>query len=167
MKIRKATINDLDGLAKVDWGSWHPRLKDWAKSIEDIRASLKKRFDKEDEEMFLYEDDGAVKGYVSFKSDFPGWNHCEVCWIAVKKEFQREGIGGRLLGFIEEYAKKMGFRRIMAYTGIDNPQSNDFYLKSGYVRIYEFGDFYGFEFGRKTAVLYGKWLKEKNKEKIN
>ena len=72
---------------------------------------------------------------------------------------QGQGIGSKLMNFIENYAKKKGFRKLYLYTGEDMILTQKFYTKNGYEIINKFKEYYGYKKGNTTAVLLCKKLK--------
>jgi len=121
-----------------------------------MKKEILSRFTKGHEIFFAYKQNNELVGYVTMIPFFPGHKHCEVYWLAVKKKCQGQGIGTKLMKFIEEYAKKQGFRKVCLYTGQDMKLTRRFYEKIGYVLVNEFKNYYGFESGNTTAVLYAK-----------
>ena len=121
-----------------------------------MRKKIQNRFEKKHEIFFGYKKNNELVGYVSLKPFFPGHKHCEVYWLAVKKKYQKQGIGKKLMKYIENYAKKKGFRKICLYTGKNMKSVIKFYKKIGYKKINEFPDYYGYSTGNTTAVLFGK-----------
>lgn len=120
---------------------------------------IEKRFNEKQEIFFGYKKEKELLGYVTLKPFFPGYKHCEVYWLAVKKKTQGQGIGTKLMNFIEKYAKNKGFRKIYLYTGEDMHLTQKFYKKKGYELINKFKEYYGYEEGNTTAVLLCKKLK--------
>ena len=77
--------------------------------------------------------------------------------LAVKKKCQEQGLGTKLIKFIEKYAKRNGFRKIYLYTGKNMKRTRKFYEKLGYKLVNEFPGYYGYS-KNNTAVLYVKKL---------
>jgi ribosomal protein S18 acetylase RimI-like enzyme len=123
-----------------------------------MKKRIQNRFDKGYEIFFGYKHNNELVGYITLKPFFPGYKHCEVYWLAVKKEYQCSGIGTKLMKFIEKYARKNGFRKVCLYTGKDMKLTRRFYEKLGYKLINEFPGYYGYPTGNTTAVLYAKTL---------
>lgn len=144
-----------DDLAGIDYESGHEGDRERNVTLEDMKKNLKERFRQGHETFFAYGEDGILKGYASLKPFFPGHKHCELYWIAVRKKYQGKGIGTELLGYLENYARKQGFRKVCAYTGRSMIRTREFYEKRGYYPVNEFPDYYGFE-KNNTAVLYAK-----------
>lgn len=93
---------------------------------------------KKEEIFFGYKLNNELVGYVTLKPFFPGHKHCELYWLAVKKKYQEQGIGTKLVKFIENYAKKKKFRKIFIYTGKPMKKTRKFYEKIGYEFVNEF-----------------------------
>ena len=104
---------------------------------------------------FGFKNNNEIKGYVTLKPFFPGRSHCEMYWLAVKKHYHGQGIGTKLVKFIENYAKKNGFRKLCVYTNKKMIRTRKYYEKIGYKFINEFPEFYGYR-RNNTAVLYYK-----------
>ena len=157
MKIRKATIKDVDTLEEIDFLSEHPMDVQRKLSKAKMKNYITKRLNEGKEEFYICE----KYGYITLKRDFPGHKHCEIYWIAVKKQEQGKGIGGKMVTFIEKYARKLGFRKVCVYTGKVMKEAQNFYRKFGYKKVNEFPDYYGFPGTKeeKTAVLLCKRLK--------
>lgn len=145
-------------LADIDFESEHHNDRARGVSRQSMEKSIIKRFNDGREIFFGYRDEGVLMGYVTLIPYFPGYKHCEVYWLAVRKKYQGRGIGSKLMGFIESYAKKKGFRKVFLYTGEEMERTRKFYEHRGYRTINEFPFYYGYEQGNTTAVLYGKKL---------
>ncbi|HLD48801.1 MAG TPA: GNAT family N-acetyltransferase [archaeon] len=125
-------------------------------SRKDMKRKIKNRFDEGHELFFGYRQDNELVGYVTLKPFFPGYKHCEIYWLAVKKKCQGQGIGTKLMRFIEKYAKKNGFRKVCLYTGQNMKLTKKFYEKIGYKLVNKFPRYYGYPTGNTTAILYAK-----------
>ena len=121
-----------------------------------MKRGIKNRFDEGHELLFGYRQDNELVGYVTLKPFFPGYKHCEIYWLAVKKKCQEQGIGTKLMRFIEKYAKKNGFRKVCLYTGQNMKLTKKFYEKIGYKLVNKFPRYYGYPTGNTTAILYAK-----------
>ncbi|MBU0666341.1 MAG: GNAT family N-acetyltransferase [Nanoarchaeota archaeon] len=155
IKLNKSNIRSL---ITIDFESEHQGDRERNISKSEIRKGIEKRFKKNYEVFFGYKQNNELVGYVTLKPFFPGHKHCEVYWLAVKKKCQGKGTGTKLMNFIEDYAKKKGFRKVCLYTGKDMCLTRRFYEKNGYSFINEFPDYYGYTTGNTTAVLYGKTI---------
>lgn len=66
-----------------------------------------------------------------------------LAYIVVEPEYQGEGIGSRLVGAAEEYAKANGIRVVQAIVHKDNEKSKEFHEKLGY-------EFFGYVLQKET-----------------
>jgi ribosomal protein S18 acetylase RimI-like enzyme len=85
-----------------------------------------------------------LTGYICF-GPVPMTDGCyDLYWIAVDEEFSRQGIAGKLLGFMEEFIIQKGARRIYVDTSTTAPYepARSFYEKHGYQVACELKDFY-------------------------
>lgn len=157
-KIIRLNKKHWASLAQVDYESEHQGNKEHGISKSHMKKEILERFKKKQEVFFGYKKDNEIIGYVTLKPFFPGYKHCEVYWLTVEKKFQGQGIGRKLMKFIEQYAKKKGFRKICLYTGKNMTKTQEFYKKIGYKFVNEFPEYYGYLTGNTTAVLYAKNL---------
>lgn len=167
-KIRKARRSDFKNIVEVNYNSNHPlNIKFNATRKELCQWFMPKFLDKESE-TYVYEENniGAERncrahtkiiGVIVLKKYFSVHNSCEITVLAVDKNFQRKGIGGKLVKFIEKRTKKLGFKRLFLYTSLkNNRKARRFYEKIGYKKINIFPGYYSWG---GDAVLYGKKLK--------
>jgi len=160
-KIIRLNRRHIEQLAIIDFESEHQGDRERNVKMSEMRKRIQNRFDKGHEIFFGYKQNNELVGYVTLKPFFPGYKHCEVYWLAVKKKCQGKGIGTKLMKFIERYAENQGFRRIFLYTGKNMKRTRRFYEKLGYEFINEFPEYYGYSSGNTTAVLYAKFLHSK------
>lgn len=157
-KIIKLDRRHVEQIVSIDFESKHQNSSKLFNK-KQMMKELKERFEKKQEIFFGYKQGKELVGYVTLKPFFPGYKHCEVYWLAVKKKMQGRGIGSKLMIFIENYAKKKGFRKICLYTGENMLLTQNFYTKIGYDLINKFPNYYGYLEGNTTAVMYCKELK--------
>lgn|GEM_PF-797079 len=161
-RIIRLDRRHLEQAATIDNESAHQNS---SKNVtkQEMRKQVRIRYEKGHEIFFGYREGKELVGYVTLKPFFPGYKHCELYWLAVKKKAQGRGIGTRLMEFIEKYAKEKGFRKICLYTGENMKRTRRFYEKRGYKRINKFPEYYGYPTGTTTAVLYAKTLEGNEK----
>jgi len=158
-KIIKLDRRHINQLADIDFECDHPVDVQRNLSKSDMKKYILKRINEKTEIFFGYKQNNELIGYVTMIPSFPGYKHCEVYWLAVKKKFQKQGIGKKLMKFIENFAKNKGFRKVCLYTGKEMKNAQLFYKKIGYEFVNEFKNFYGFESSNTTSVLYVKSIK--------
>jgi len=157
--LKEVDVNFINDLVLVDIESEHQNQKELNYSKKDFIQKLQKRFSEGYEKFYAYFESNEIIGYASVKPFFPGHKHCELYWMAVRKSHQGKGIGSKILTQLENIYKNEGFRKICLYTGKNMEKTRKFYEKNGYTFINEFPDYYGYEKGETTAVLYYKKLK--------
>ncbi len=156
VRLDKESINQL---AEIDFESGHEIDKSRGVTLQDYKTELIERFNLGYELFFGYKEENVLKGYATMKPFFPGHKHCELYWLSVCKTFQGKGIGTALMTFIEDYARKLGFRKVCIYTNKEMVGARNFYEKRGFVLINEFPGYYGYgDASKNTAVLYAKIL---------
>ncbi len=153
-KIIKLNRRHTGLLAAIDFESEHQGDRKRYVNRSEMKKEIQARFNKGHEIFFGYKLGNELVGYVTLKPFFPGHKHCEVYWLAVKKKCQNQGIGIKLMKFIEKYAQKNGFRKVCLYTGQNMKLTRKFYEKIGYRPINEFPEYYGYTAGNTTAVIY-------------
>ncbi|MGD8505655.1 MAG: GNAT family N-acetyltransferase [Candidatus Bathyarchaeota archaeon] len=99
-------------------------LQHLAKTMKDKRAIAE-----------ILEDNGKTVGYlwVTF-TDIEGYDMtiAEIMDFAVVPEYQHQGIGAKMMKYIEEMAKKKGATLLRSATGIENIASQKLHEKSGF-----------------------------------
>jgi ribosomal protein S18 acetylase RimI-like enzyme len=154
-KIIRLSKRSLSQLADIDKESEHQEDQKNKFSKAQMRKELIERFRKNEEIFFGFKEDGVLEGYATLKPFFPGYKHCEIYWLAVRKSSQGRGIGTQLMKFVESFAKKKGFRAVFVYTNKKMLKTQKFYKKLGYKLVNEFPGYYGFK-KNNTAVLLRK-----------
>ena len=131
MKIRKATIVDAREISRVkcyviknvNSKDYSPRqIKAWliGNRTKAVREKLKKG-----KLMFVVEESNKIKGVGSLNLD-----EKEVGSLYVK-DFGK-GFGGKLLHYMEDYAKKHGIKELQLHS---TTTAYEFYKKKGYKTI--------------------------------
>ena len=148
----------IDVLSDIDAESEHETDKENLTTKKQYLEELSKRFKINHELFFGFKENGILKGYVTIKPFFHGRGNCELYWLAVRKKYQKTGIGTRLTEFAEKISRQMGFRAIYLYTNKVMVKTRMFYEKRGYKLINEFPGYYDYP-KNNTAVLYGKKIR--------
>lgn len=158
-EIIKLSKKHLEQLAEIDFESGHKMNVAREVTLQGRKAELIELFASGHEISFGYKEDGILKGYVTLNPFFPGHKHCELYLLAVRKKYHGKGIGTALVAYIEDYARKQGFRKLCLYTNKTMNKTRAFYEKLGYVLINEFPGYYGYaDASKNTAALYAKVL---------
>ncbi|WP_199621282.1 GNAT family N-acetyltransferase [Paenibacillus alkalitolerans] len=159
MNIRKANIDDVEGVAHVHVNSWRStykglisdtflsnltlegRKKNWLWTFNNLN---------QDEEIFVAMDQ---QGIIGFSNSGKNRNHeydhdGELYAIYLLKEYQGKGIGRRLVQAAVDSLKVKGYKSMMLWVLENNP-SLGFYLKIG-----------GTVIGKKDITIGGDTLIE-------
>ena len=118
--IRIADLSDLDKIADIDkqLHQFHCNMEsDTYKMPEDEWFSdfLLSALENEENEIFVYEDNGVIKGYALIAKmlrDTPLKIRKKVCLVdqlAVSEKYRHGGIGKKLLEYIKAYVKDNDF----------------------------------------------------------
>ena len=103
---------------------------------------------------YIYKIDGEFVGEISMlketnDSDYTIPNkRVYVSRLIIKEEYRRQGIGKKLVGFIIDKAKKMGYREMSIGVDLDNYPALKLYVDYGFDKIIYMGE-----------DKYGKFLK--------
>ncbi|MEW6063389.1 MAG: GNAT family N-acetyltransferase [Nanoarchaeota archaeon] len=155
-KIIKLKKKDLNALTEIEFQSQYINIKRKI-SKKQMKKYMLNRVTRGRELFFGYKEGGEIKGAIGFKPLSSDRHYCQIHWIAVKRKFQRQGIGRKLIKFIEKFAKKNNFKKICLYTGEDMHNIRRFYEKLGYKNTKRLPNFY--KIGKnRTAILYSKML---------
>lgn len=129
MQITKATKKDKKEAMKVA-----VNLDEWFN-----KQGLKNmRVDFELNNSIVAKENGKVLGFLCYTS-YSG--KILLMWMGVKKEFQRKGVGQKLLTWLEDEGKRFGFHSIEVETLPDEEdykpyqRTRSFYYKNGFERI--------------------------------
>jgi GNAT superfamily N-acetyltransferase len=63
-----------------------------------------------------------------------GCRRVYVNYLAVQADYRNRGIGGRLMGAVEQWARDRGAELILTDTNLRSPEAVRFYEKQGYTR---------------------------------
>jgi GNAT superfamily N-acetyltransferase len=127
-----------------------PLIKNDCQAVLEIAQDLPEWFDEyartaaipidaRNQAGFLALEQGQAVGFVSY---FVNEGRLNIGWLAVKRDYQRRGIGTGLLNEIETKARELGIPEIATYTlgdEVDYPpyeQTRRFYFKNGF-QVYQ------------------------------
>jgi len=130
MQITKATKKDKEEAMKVA-----ADLEEWfsEQGLKNMRVDF------ELNSLIVAKENGKVSGFLCYTS-YSG--KILLMWMGVKKEFQRKGVGQKLLTWLEDEGKRFGFHSIEVETLPDEEdyepykRTRSFYYKNGFERIF-------------------------------
>jgi GNAT superfamily N-acetyltransferase len=114
-----------------------------AVAVEIIEESIIKGAESGYEFIFA-ETEKHVIAYVCFGLIPCSLVSYDLYWIATDKDFQKEGVGKKLLAMTEEFVKNAGGRSIYIETSArpEYEPTRIFYLRNGYELLVQMKDFY-------------------------
>jgi len=142
MNIRLASVNDIEGIARVHMESWRSTYKGIISQSYLSNLTLESRVEKwnttfnslnQDEVIYIIEDDfGTIVGFINGgKSREPGLQYnSELYAIYLLKEVQGNGYGKLLFNKFNETMKQRNYQSLMLWVLEENP-SIHFYKRLG------------------------------------
>ena len=132
MKIRKATLKDAKGIAKVLIQSYN--IRDLNEGIKVFKNEIEKNHN-----YIVAEENGKIIGIVTWvMHGLPKHQLCELDRIAVLPEFRGKGIARQLFNALIKDAKsfykknKSNLRKLYLLTHAGNTRAHKFYEKLGF-----------------------------------
>ena len=106
----------------------------------------------------MVDDLNRPAGYICYGPAPMTENTFDLYWIAVAPEFQRKGIGSRLLEVLEGKVRTLGGRMILADTSsiAAYEKTREFYQKTGFREVARIPDYYS---SRNDRITYCKRIK--------
>lgn len=121
--VREWSYEDLNAIAKLETRCFHDPWKE-----EDFRSSYAQPVCYG----VVVEDDGVIVGYACAILLFESG---DVANVAVAPEYRRQGLGKRLLCWIEEKAKSLGVERLFLEVRVSNHSARALYAGYGFEEI--------------------------------
>jgi len=92
----------------------------------------------------MVDDQDQVIGYICYGSTPMALGTFDLYWIAVDPDFQEQGVGSKLISFLEELVKAEGGRLILADASTipHYEKTLKFYLKNGFQEVGRVPDYY-------------------------
>jgi amino-acid N-acetyltransferase len=119
LRIRKAKITDIKQI--------HKFVNEFAKKEEMLPRALNELYEGI-RDFFVYEEDGIIKGVCALRILWE--DLAEIRSLAVRKEYQRLGIGKSLIKRCLKDAKDLGIKKVFALT-----YQPEFFKKLGFIEI--------------------------------
>ena len=113
-------------------------------AMELIDIVLKDPIQKDYQVDCIVDDQDLVIGYICHGPTPMAQGTFDLYWIAVDPDFQEQGVGSKLLGFLEEGVKARGGRMILADTSTvpHYEKTKKFYVKNGFQEVAKIPDYY-------------------------
>ena len=127
MTIRRATPDDLAAVtacARAAYEMYVPRIgKEPAPMIADFAAQIASG------QVYVIFEGESVEGYAVF---YPAGDHLHLENVAVFPRNKGRGLGGRLIAFVEDEARRLGLTAVELYTNEKMTENLRMYPKLGY-----------------------------------
>jgi len=113
-------------------------------AMELIDIVLKDPIQKDYQIYCMVDDQDQVIGYICYGSTPMALGTFDLYWIAVDPDFQEQGVGSKLLSFLEELVRAEGGRLILADTSTipHYEKTLKFYIKNGFQEVGRVPDYY-------------------------
>jgi ribosomal protein S18 acetylase RimI-like enzyme len=113
-------------------------------AMELIDIVLKDQVQKDYQIDCMVDDQDLAIGYTCHGPTPMAQGTFDLYWIAVDPDFQEQGAGSKLVGFLEEGVKARGGRMILADTSTvpQYEKTQRFYVKNGFQPIARIPDYY-------------------------
>lgn len=100
-------------------------------------------------------DDGVVIGFCMLRKYNPFATFKDTAEVSyfIKHEFTGRGIGKSALMKLEDEAKKLGIKHLLADISSENNESIEFHKRNGFYQCGKFDDI-GFKFGKRFCVVW-------------
>jgi len=129
MTVRTANLQDVAAIARLSDELGYPC------DVSIIEARVRKVTARKDHLLLVAQDDrGEVCGWLhAFGADFiEAGFRVEIAGLVVARAAQRSGMGSRLVGVAEQWAREIGAEFMSVRSNINRTESHAFYLKLGY-----------------------------------
>jgi ribosomal protein S18 acetylase RimI-like enzyme len=113
-------------------------------AMELIDIVLKDRMQKDYIIHCIVDDQDQAMGYICYGPTPMTQGTFDLYWIAVDSDFQKQGVGSKLLVFLDEAVRTRGGRMILADTSTipHYEKTQKFYLKNGFIEAARVLDYY-------------------------
>jgi ribosomal protein S18 acetylase RimI-like enzyme len=144
MKIRPLFENDRARLLSMLIKARAFTSEEIDVAMELIDIVLKDPIQKEYQIYCMVDDQDQAIGYICYGPTPMTQGTFDLYWIAVDPDFQEQGVGSKLLSFLEEMVKAEGGRLILADTSTipHYEKTQKFYLKNGFQEMARVSDYY-------------------------
>jgi len=144
MKIRPLIFHDREKILRLLRQRSVFNEKEIQVALEIIDDTLRQHEKKDYQVFCAFDGNGGLAGYICF-GPVPMTDDCyDLYWVVADDKFSRNGVGGKLLGFMEEFVTREGARRIYVETSSTSPYepARSLYKKHGYQMVCLLMDFY-------------------------
>ncbi len=130
MAPRLANQGDLAAIAECAAQAYQPYVVRMGKEPAPMVADFKAQID--DGIVHVMVDDEGLAGFIVF---YRRGDHLHLENVAVFPGRQGQGVGARLIGFVESTARRQGFKAVELYTNEKMTENLAYYPRLGYREI--------------------------------
>jgi len=143
MSIRKLRPSDRSEIERVLRATGFFSEDEVSVALELLDTAIA-RPEQRDYEIYVEEGASGLLGYICFGPTPCTVGTYDLYWIAVAPEAQGQGVGGRLVAFMEVILRAKGARKVIIETSSQPlyEGTRGFYLKIGYREAARITDFY-------------------------
>ena len=130
--FHKCGIEDAEGLCELI----RNELGYADVTADEVRSSIEKMLGSDDYFSIVAEEKGDIRGYISAVREvsLEAGEYYRIIGLAVKSEYQGQGLGTALLTLAESNAKIKGARLITLSSNFKRTEAHEFYEKLGYAK---------------------------------
>lgn len=153
LEIENAGKGDIDKFTElylIAYNAYGNILKEYAYSKRsDVRDYYKWLLKRDAEGVFKAEqrESGNTLGFICADANWVSYFENERCGaiheLFVKPEFQKKGIGKKLVFHVFDYFRRKNIRKVELWVGVKNERARKFYASLGF----------------REGITYGKWLR--------
>jgi L-amino acid N-acyltransferase YncA len=103
---------------------------------------------------FIIQKEGVIAGYILLTQhkNKQAYDATGEITIYLKPEFTGQGIGGKAVSYVEQFAREHQYHVLIATISGENEQSAVLFKKMGYTQVAHFKEV-GLKFGRRMDIL--------------
>jgi GNAT superfamily N-acetyltransferase len=131
MKIRKATKRDIQEIARIFWIESSKPPYNKKRTLAKVIKIIENDFQTSD--LYLAIDSNKVIGFIILQKDSGIKYKLWINELWILKEYQKKGIGGQIMNYIEEIYSKKGIKIFELVADTKMGGALEFYEKIGYV----------------------------------
>lgn len=139
--VRRLDTKDIDMIYDLSCGNkifyqYHPPFVT-VESIEKDMRALPPGKDYKDKYYVGFFENEALAAIMDLILDYPAKNIAFIGLLMVDLRYQNKGFGSKIVSECSGYLKILGFNKIRLGVDKENPQSNAFWKKNGFIIIDE------------------------------
>ena len=134
IEIREIIANDYFEVLLL----WNNELGNRNVNAENISARFERMNKDENYKTFVALFENKVAGFITVVQTMAleyEIGYLKINGLAVQENFQKKGIGTRLLKYAENYALEKGLSRLILNSGFQRTRAHDFYESKGFDKL--------------------------------